>query len=268
MFKILPNTALRYANAEAVSTPGGGVSTGYDIDDMAHGPRSKLVRLDATTSTNRIGYRFDTPFVADYAIVAGAHHLLTSAGTNINSVELDESNSWVTGSAAFTESPLVAGDLVGPKSQDYIAAIPTASRAYYGFGMDTNSAGTEAAQFSKLYVSQAFDFDVDAAKSSVRYRPIRDADSEFMPPRGWFPYNTQAMITATISGVTTAKLQAWHTLIETDKLFERAFFAYDESAYLLQDKLYHVLLENYTERIRNWGYWNIDLTFRVLRYYD
>lgn len=264
-FYLLPNTLgdLAYgAGGNAVP----GLATGYSGADGITGPRSTRVRFQAYLGARNYGYFHSAAtFSATHMVIARADWLITKTGARVRPLECtDDSPISYAVVAGSDFNPLTAASLIGVRSQDLVMATPITNQ--YGGGFQWTSTATEAEQYSKLYVSNAFDFGASPdIKPFPEWQVFPETEKRyFTPQRGTMPYQIEAQISLTWRNVTRAKMDAFRAL---PRLLEWPIFLYDDAGDYWSWKLEHVLISDWEETLTQYDLSDITIRFVRLKHY-
>lgn len=257
--------------------PYGIIAPEFDLDVIANGPRSSLVKLNESgRSEQRVGYFSSSQtYAIDFAAIIRADLLLTKGGMQVrfsrtNSAAIDASTTDI----GTTLNTIDNGDLIGIDKfgkgygQDHVQEFAsTGNRS--GFMVKTldDSANDESAMFSKLIMGQAFDFGTDKnpAASGSLFTDVPVGAGLAQPLHGDEPYQIEKRFQLTWNQVTSAKVEAFLAL---PKITEWPFLVYDADAEVFPWKLEHVILENYSATLRAPDVWTIVLNLARLRHYE
>ena len=262
---LLPNN-VGYA-ASTLDLNAGSSASGYDINDLISGPRSTQWRSAATSGDVQPGYSFGSNTAATHIVIARADWLLTQNGTRIRPIQKNSGGTWSVVSGV-DYNPLALANLIGPYNQDLAFAFtPTDLR---GFGIRTDrGSGTEAAQISKLYVSNAFSFGVEPhflqSPPVLELLQASSSPTLFTPQRSFEPYDVEASFTLVWEAVTLAKITEFKAI---PALMRWPLFLYDDTGDVFAAKLEHVVVQDFTETSAGQGYRNITIMFLRLKHYD
>ena len=257
--KILCNHA--GASASSFSLVSGTTSSG-NLTDLINGQRGTMWRSVAASSAVSPGYLFDSDLHCTHLVAARADKMVTKAGAQIRAMQRNSGGTW-SAISGTTIASLAAGNLTGYSSQDLVISLASAAD-FRGLALEFDSAGTEAMMFSKLCGAVAFDFGVDIDLTGVTFSDIPESGRMFTPPRGSWEYETEKQIVMTVSAVSMAIAEQFKAL---PQLLHWPFFLYDENADLIPWKLEHVLMEGWSEQIREAGIHDFKLSMRRLKHY-
>lgn len=152
-----------------------------------------------------------------------------------------------------------APTLIGPNSRDVLMSIGAQS-AKHGFGIELDS-GTGGA-YTKLVTKLFF-----GTLMPLNYNPQQSFESA--PFWGTVVVRRQSYLveyaaTLAFEHLTSVEFDAWQSLY---KLLEEPFFLYDPDGTRLPEKLWHVVLPEFTATPLFNNLWNLQLTFYRLRTY-
>lgn len=269
MIKLLVNTV--GADASTVEMGTGTVNSDYYIEDMISGNRARMVRSNSSGGAgNTVDFSYtsvtSTTQEVSHLVIARADKLLTKGGVTIQPQKKSSGGTW-----SNIESPvsLTSSDLIGrPQArrsfgQDYVQEF-ISSQTQHGFRLqlETDTAD-EALMFSKLYFSNAFDFDTHP---TIKPPPKwESASGEIKPLRSTKLYEIEARINLTWEGVTRAKVNEFRNL---PHILDWPLFLYDSNAYLFKFKVEHVVVLDWQETYIATDQWDIDITFGRLKHYE
>lgn len=256
---ILPNTA--GDSATSMTNAGAGVATasGYNNYDVIAGPRSSRWRSAAHSSNMRLGYVLGADTTVTHCVIARADWLLTQDTMRLRGLQRNSGGTW-SAISGFDLNPITSSNLVGLYSQDYVQEVsPTDLR---GFGIDcvTLGGGSEAAQVSKIFYSNAVELSANPSASSWE-----QVESGYYPMWGYFPYHTEARMQLSWHALTAAEITAFKAI---PNLLSWPLYLYDEDADYWPWKLEHVIVEDYSYSSIGIGRWKLDVIFRRLKHYD
>lgn len=259
-FYLLYNRAADFASsADTISL--GSTASGYDIYDMIAGPRSTGHRTAASSSEAGRGYHFGSDYTCTHIVVARADWLLTQNGTRLRAKQKTSGGSW-NYIGSVDENPLVVGDLIGIRAQDYVAAVsPTDLR---GIAITcTPSSGTQASHISKFYACSAFSFGQNPAPGYTwENLPL---GTYGQPPKGDIPYEIELRFTLTFPGVQQSTVTDFRAL---GQILNWPVFLYDDTGDLWDWKLEHVIIDSYEWIVHEKDVHSLSITFNRLRHYD
>jgi hypothetical protein len=273
-FKLLANTV--GATVDTIAITGGSIPSGFDIDDIISGPRSTMFKTTGASNKTSPAYSDSTnSFQWTHCVVARADLMARASTSQGFAIEQDTGGGYgaVTGASIST---LTTSDLIGvdPNDNGYgqdVVLTPTTSPQAGVDGIRlaiTESGGTTNVQkqISKFYASNAFDFDNEPdSRPSPVFQRLAPTERAFRPLYGWITYDTEARITLTWRNLTQAKVENFKSIPE---LLNWPMFLYDPQAHIFEWKLEHVIIEGYSEQIRNPDAHDLSVTFRRLAHYN
>lgn len=249
-------------SATSLSMISGTVASG-DINNLIAGPRSSYMRATAASGAVQPGYVLGADLACTHLVVARADLMVTLVGAQVRAMQRSAAAAW-TAVSGTTISTLAAGNLIGPTSQDLVLDLASATQ-FRGFGVEFDSAGTEAMMISKLIGGIAFEFGADVSLGGVSAENIVDDDRFYVPMRGSFAYETERVITLVVEAVTRAKATAFKAL---PLLLRWPMYLYDVDGDIWSHKLEHVICLGWKEVVTKADQHSFQITFRRLKHYQ
>ncbi len=292
--------------ATSIALLSGSTASGFALNDLISGPRNyywRATQQDANTSTI-VYYEVAASTAIDFAILAGAHKLLTENGIRVRI----GSNNDAGGTLSTIEdvNPLTAASLLGIKSQDYIITFASTNVRRAGVTLTTVgevTGDTVSPEDERRVVARELpeaDSTIDQSDRSivaVEY-PISSVDTsaqeavmfsklmfgaafdfgvnpqagptlkkiraKVRPLRGFGLYATEAEFKLTWRNITKAKMQAFEALP-----LHWPLFIYDSDASIIKHKLEHVIIAQPWNRVRRGAnLFDITTNFLRLRHYE
>lgn len=256
---LLPNTA--GDSAASMTNAGAGVATasGYNNYDVIAGPRSKRWRSAAHNDWMRLGYVFAANTTVTHCVITRADWLLTQDTMRVRGIQRNSGGTW-SAFSGFDLNPITSSNLLGLYSQDYVQAVAPSDLRGFGIECKTLGGGSEAAQVSKIFYSNAVEFASNPTASGWEY-----TEASFYPMWGYFPYYTEARSSLTWMALTDAEIAAFKAI---PNLLAWPMYLYDEDADYWPWKLEHVVVEDYAITGNGLNRWKLDVSFRRLKHYD
>lgn len=290
-FYLLSNVAGYYGDPNTNAGLSLTTSSGYSVNSFISGPRSTWHRSDSSSLEIGRGYVYPELVDPTFCVVARADKLLTQAGTRVRPRQLAGGSStnywysqdWYSGGSWYEHNwwagsggsgtwsyisgvdynPLVAGDLIGPRSQDLVFAVEPTETGGIGLSCKPVS-GSQATLLSKFYGCEAFEFDNP---------PQLGTNWSDQPPgtfartmRGTYPYEIERRFSIRFGPETRAKAIAFRSVKYMFNYWP--LFLYDPSATIWDHKLEHVIIEGVTETIIENNRHVLDISFARLRHYE
>lgn len=249
-------------SATSVSMVSGTLAEG-SLNDLIAGPRSSFIRSAASASAIQPGFVLGSDLVLTHLVVARADLMVTKAGAQVRAMQRSSGGVW-SAISGTTIATLAAGNLTGPTSQDLVIDV-TGATNYRGFGIEFDSAGTEAMHFSKLIGGIAFDFGEPVPFMGAPTENLADDGRFVTPPRGTFMYETEREFSLTIGPVAMSVAKAFKAL---PLLLRWPLYLYDENADFIPWKLEHVLCLGWKEVIAEKDRHTFQISFRRLKHYQ
>ncbi len=255
--KFLPNHVGDLASSLAMIT---GSTASGDIYDLISGPRNTYWRGTASSSAVSPGYSLAANYVANYLVIARADKMVTLAGSQVRAMQKSSGGSW-SAISGTTISTLAAANLTGYRSQDLVIDVSGATN-YRGYGIEMDSAGTEAMTFTKMYASAGFSF----AMPPVFAQPwvdIPESDRWFRPQQTSYEYETEKQFKLGFPA-TRAEMTSFKAL---PMLLKWPLFLYDTAGDVFPWKLEHVVIEGWIETVIEDDRHFVEITLRRLKHY-
>lgn len=236
-FWILTNTA--GAAASSMDVDGSSTSTGYSVNDLISGPRSRIWRCDAFGSIVRLYYNLPASFTMTHCVLARADLMMTETGSQVDV-------GYGSGLGTNIDSigaPIVGADLVGIKidgkthGQDAVFEFETPVTSDVFRIAISHFSGTQAAMFAKVYFCDGLLLG-DGPEPGPQWSTRRDGEPEMTKPIGG--YEEYA--------VTDAISLTWRNISRTDVASFEALplnwpmFLWDTDGDIFSHKLEHVIL--------------------------
>lgn len=240
-----------------------GTTASGNIYDLISGPRSSMWRSAASASAIQPGYSFAADLVCTHMVAVRGDLMVTQAGAQVRAMQKSSGGAWSAVSGT-TIATLSTSNLIGPTSQDLVIDLSAATN-YRGFGLEFDSAGTEAMMLSKLYACIAFDCDETPDPGSVSMIDIPDSGRMFTPMRGTFAYETEKSISFSLGPISRTFAEAFKAL---PQILRWPFFLYDTAGDIWPWKLEHVIMESWDEIILEQDKHVFSFTMRRLKHYQ
>jgi hypothetical protein len=237
----------------------GVTAPGYHAFDLLSGPRSAMWR-SASAAVTEIGYAYGSDVGISYAVISRADLLVSAAGKQVIGRQRDSGGAW-SDIPGFNLNPIMASQLVGPRSQDLV--MPAVATSLRGVALRSAPySGSEASMFSKLYAGGAFAFSAppNLNPSWTDYPP----ETYVTPLRGTMPYEVERSFSLAFFGVQQSEYVQFRRY---DWAYE-PFFLYDSTGDIWKWKLEHVILTGLTATMNEVNTYTLQLDFYRLRHYD
>lgn len=246
-------------NASSFTLGSGSSATGYDLYDCISGHRANTHRtLKASTETLR-QYAYSSDLSIDYCVIARADLLLTYNTTRVRLKQRSSGGSWSYVSGV-DYNPLVAGDLIGCKSQDLV--INCSPSNLRGIALSTIPAsGSEASEISKFYACVSWQGLGDSQKAYT----WQDAEprTTARPLNGGLTYTIERTFSLNFENLSQDQIDEFYS---KEQLFYSPFFVYDPDQHHWAWKLEHVILLNVEEFFIARDVYNLSLSFGRLKH--
>lgn len=256
---LLPNTVGDVATSMTNAGSGVATASGYNNYDAIAGPRSKRWRSAAHSDWMRLGYVVAANTTVTHCVISRADWLLTQDTMRVRGIQRNSGGTW-SDFSGFDKNPIAASDLVGLYSQDYVQEVAPSDLRGFGIECKTLGGGSEAAQISKLFYSNAHEFTSNPGASAWER-----TEGMTYPMLGYFPYYTEARLTLSWNSLTRAQITAFRAI---PNLLAWPLYLYDENADYWPWKLEHVLIEDYIETWTGPDLWKLDVNIRRLKHYE
>lgn len=260
-FQLLYNTSANQASSITATSLTLTAATGFNTYDIIAGPRSKMLRTTASSSAAGVGYEYTSSTSIEYIWIARADLFLTLGTSRVTARQRASGGTWSYGAVDY--NPLTSASLIGPRSQDLLAAVSHTD--LYGLGVAVAPLGgtTQAMQLSKLGGMASFAFGVEP-EVYANWAPI--AENTFITPiNGTMPYEIEKKFSLRFPFITRAKAIGFR---DVPQVFRWPILLYDSTGDIWSHKLEHVLVESYSEEIHRNDVHTLTINFARLKHYD